>query len=112
MALRIGQSQSASYPAVLPTDEEGLTTEPEAAIEEAVQEPLVEEAPIESGSVVEWLQEAIDICKSYECPEELSYALEQALALLIGPSAVGATETAPVEEVEPEPAPEEVEEVE
>ena len=90
MALRIGQPEAAGYPAVLP--EEELTTEqlPELPMEEP--DAL---APMDSGSVVEWLQEALDICKSYECPEELAYALEQALTMLIGPSAVSATEPAP-----------------
>ena len=61
-------------------------------------EAPVEEAPIEEpmdmgpGSVAEWIQEALDICQQAQCPEELAFALEQALTLLIGPSAVGATE--------------------
>ena len=108
MALRIGQPQAASHPAVLDTDEEGLINEQAApAVED---EPLVEESgSMEGGSVIEWLQEALDIGKQAGCPEELLYALEQALVHLIGPAAVGATE--PVESVEAAPVAEaEVEE--
>ena len=111
MALRIGQAQAASYPAVLDTDEEGLTGAPsvqDAAIEEAVQEPLVDEpmdSSMESGSAVEWLQEAVDLCQQYQCPEDLAYAVEQALIHLIGPSAVGATESPEAPVSEPESAP-------
>lgn len=99
MALRIGQPQAASYPAVMPEEELPV----EAPAEEIPELPVMEEPmPMEPGSVVEWLQEAIDICKSYDCPEELAYALEQALALLIGPSAVEATESVPEPVITPE----------
>lgn len=97
MALRIGQPEAAGFPAVLPEEEAEMPME--------MPEELPAEGPMESGSVVEWLQEAMDICRNYDCPEELVYALEQALVLLIGPSAVGATEsveepvTAPEEDV-------------
>lgn len=84
MALRIGgrmpeQPQEAMLP------EEPM----DMPVEEAV-----ELAPAEPGSAVEWLQEALDLCGAYQCPEDLAYALEQALVHLIGPSAVGATEPA------------------
>lgn len=113
MALRIGggmpQIDAASNPAVMPEDE------PIDA--PALPDEAMELAPSEPGSVVEWLQEAIDLCNQYQCPEELAYALEQALVHLIGPSAVGATEPAmppaeaPAEGQEEAPLPEEDEDV-
>lgn len=94
MALRIGgglpQMEAASDPAMMMD---------EAPMPEMPLEPV--EAPVSDmggGSVVEWLQEAMDLCNQYQCPEDLAYAIEQALVHLIGPSAVGATEPA----IEPE----------
>ena len=94
MALRIGQPQAASYPAVLPEEELPV----EATVEEASELPVTGQSM--DGNAVEWLQEALDLCKSYNCPEDLRYALEQSLIHLIGPSAVEATEPPemPVEE--------------
>ena len=98
MALRIGQPQAVGFPAVLPEEELPV----EAPMEEA---PMALPDEAEPGSVAEWLQEALDICRAAQCPEELGYALEQALVMLLGPSAVEATES--VEEM-PVSAPEEV----
>lgn len=108
MALRVGQMNAAAQPAVLP--EEQPPAAPPAPEEMAPDMPMNQ--PMEAGSVVEWLQEALDICKQYQCPDGLEEALEQALVLLIGPSAVGATEEvsapAPAGGYEEEtPAPEE-----
>ena len=120
MALRIGgpmgQMSAASYPAVMADDE--MIPEIPAA-EPVVDEAIPEMAASEPGSVAEWIQEALDISGRYpDWPPDLQYALESALALLIGPAAVGATEGPPGPvETEPEvpvtpeaPVPEEDEE--
>ena len=106
MALRIGQPSAASYPAVLP--EEPITDGP---VEE-VPALLEEGSGLTDGSAVEWIQEALDLCKGYDHSDDLQYALEQALVHLVGPSAVGATEPAetPTEEVPVEPIVDEDEE--
>lgn len=106
MALRIGQPQAASYPAVLPEE----PAAPEVPMDMPAE--AMPEAPMTEGSAVEWLQEAIDLCKQYQCPEELAYALEQSLVHLIGPSAVGATEAPEPEAPAPPPAEEPAEEPE
>lgn len=93
--LRIGgimpQVSATSQPAILPEDDMPMADPVE---EMSVGEPM----GMEPGSVVEWIQEAIDLCKQAPHSDDLAYALEQALTLLIGPSAVGATEP-----MEPEP---------
>ena len=112
MALRIGQPAATSYPAVLPEEELPL----EAPVEDIPEMPAMgQSTPMDGGSVVEWLQEAMDLCNQYQCPEDLAYAIEQALVHLIGPSAVGATEPAmeaPIEEPVTEEPVEEEEEAE
>ena len=104
MALRIGgpmgQMNAASPPtapaAAMPPEEQAITPE-------ALQAPVEEPMGMEGGSAVEWLQEAMDLCRGTPHSEDLAYALEQALIHLVGPSAVGATESIGPEPVETEP---------
>src|SRR3990167_1926066 len=109
MALRIGpeagmmpQMNAASNPAVLPEEEDPMMDMP-------AEMPEMPAAPPMDGNAVEWMQEALDICKQANCPEELAYAIEQALVHLIGPSAIEATES--LEPTDDIPVDEEVETV-
>lgn len=101
MALRIGGPPTAGMmPQMSPgVAGQAVLPEDEMPMEDPIEEMSVEEPMgLEPGSVVEWIQEAIDLCKQTPHSDDLAYALEQALTLLIGPSAVGATEP-----LEPEP---------